>query len=364
MDKLLVNQFTKSIIGNKMRKNQAATASQITSTLFLSAVTLAFVNESCKSQGEISKSQVIYRRLEGKTKEEIRDFFRSNSARLLTQLHIFGRNRKFMVSIDETNEAFYGEQSQDFLYLHAGSIMRESDCYYQYVTSAITCSSVRYVIDCSILPNGAYKADYVEEMVKFVKEVLPLEAVLFDRGFTDWETIAILKKLKVPYLIFWRREGNWHKTHFEKMEDGEFRRILREGQYRRDKTHYSVKSHFILVKQLEYEGKKYDWIFASNLEFKTASAYVKRYKKRWGIETLFRVTDDIRIYTTSFNSIVRYFLFCFTCLVYNVWKRVQFGIGVDFTLANFKVCLIILFAKIGRIHSIHFDRFEAEMSLL
>ena len=62
----LVNQFTKSLIKEKQRKNTVGTQ-QITSTLITAAVTLAFVNESCASSSVVSKSQVIYRKLKGKT---------------------------------------------------------------------------------------------------------------------------------------------------------------------------------------------------------------------------------------------------------------------------------------------------------
>jgi putative transposase len=361
MTNALINQFTKEIIKEKQRKN-GVTSNEIASTLFLSAISLAFVNESCKSSGKVSKSQVIYRKIQGKTKEELREFFRAKSLKCLRLLCIFSRNRKFIVSLDETDEAFYGDECKDPKYLHGGSIIRESSCYYQFLTAAITCDSIRYVIDAVILPKGAYKSDYVEEMVKFVKDALPLEAILFDRGFTDWETVSILKKLKVPYLVFWQKKGQWHKKYFNKMKDGEFKRILKKGDYKRNKTKYPVDSHFVLVKQLEYEGKKFDWIFATNLNLDTAGAYVKRYKKRWGIETLFRVTDDIRIYTTSYNSTLRHFLFLFTCLVYNIWKRVQSRIGKDFSLANFKINIIILLAKSGCIYPLHFDRFEQIMT--
>ncbi len=119
-----------------------------------------------------------------------------------------------------------------------------------------------------------------------------------------------------------------------------------------------VTSDFVLIKQLEYEGKRYDWIFATNQKLKTAALYVKRYKKRWGIETIYRVTDSIRIYTTSTKAILRYFLFLFTCLVYNIWKFFQFFIGEDFTLANFKINMIIFMAKHGMIYPKRYDRLE------
>jgi len=55
----IINKFTKSLVKEKKQGN-AISASQITSTLINAALTLAFVNESCKSSGQISKSQVIY----------------------------------------------------------------------------------------------------------------------------------------------------------------------------------------------------------------------------------------------------------------------------------------------------------------
>ena len=51
----LIDQFTKSLV-RKVRRDEIS-PSQITSTLITAA--LSFVNEACKSSGQVSKSQVI-----------------------------------------------------------------------------------------------------------------------------------------------------------------------------------------------------------------------------------------------------------------------------------------------------------------
>jgi len=66
------------------------------------------------------------------------------------------------------------------------------------------------------------------------------------------------------------------------MNNGEFKEIEREEKYNPSNTNYKVRSKFVLMKQFGYENKKYDWIFATNVKLKSAEAYVKRYKKRWG----------------------------------------------------------------------------------
>ena len=206
---------------------------------------------------------------------------------------------------------------------------------YKYLTLAITCNNgIRYILDGIILKRGDYIEDYVYDMIKFVKENIQIEVVLFDRGY-GWGVIWKLQELKVNYMVFWKKQGSWYKKYFDEMKDGEFCEINKSYKYPRDRTKYKIKSKFVLIKQHKYENKKYDWIFATNLNKKSAKKYVIRYKKRWGIETIFRVTDDIRIYTTSTNPIIRYFLFMFTCFVYNVWKFFQSFMGEGFTLANF-----------------------------
>jgi len=198
----------------------------------------------------------------------------------------------------------------------------------------------------------------VYDIAKFLLDHLPVETVLFDRGFDSWGVVYKLQQLPVTYLIFWKKQGDWYKEALDKLKDGEYTTVVHPGTYNRGKTTYHVRSRFVLIKQLEYEGKTYDWLFATNLDKNTAASYVKRYKKRWAIETIFRVTDDIRIYTTSTCALIRYFLFMFTCLVYNIWKFFQQFLGEDFTLSNLKICMIIFMVKYGMIYPEHYDKFE------
>jgi len=359
----LINNFAKQIVDFNPRKD-SPTPQQITNTLVTAALNLAFVNESCKSTGQVSKSQVIYRKLKNTTIENIQECFQKLVTKFLLLLKIFSRNRKFLLSFDTTKEAFYGDfsKAEDKLYLHEGSIVRESEYYYEHLTVVITCNNAaRYIIDGVIIPIGAYIENYVKEMIIFIKKTIQPELFLFDRGFTSWALINTLKKLNVPYMIFWRKEGNWYKKYFNKLKDGELIKLSREGKYNENMTNYLIVSNFVLIKQYEYDGKKYDWIFATNINLKTAENYIKRYKKRWGIETIYRVTDDIRAYTTSTKAIIRYFLFMFTCLVYNVWKYFQTRIDEDFTLANFKTNMTIFMTKTGKMYPTHYNQFEKIM---
>ncbi len=356
----IIIQFSGRLFNEYKRKN-AVTIKNISSTLIEASLNSAFVNESCKATEEISKSQIIYRKLDLNI-NEIEFAFRDNANKFLNLLKIYSRNRKFILSFDETEDPFYGKfnKAEDNLYLHDLIYETKGAKYcYKYLTLAITCSNgIRYILDGIILKRGDYIEDYVYEMIKAVKEKIRIECVLFDRGF-GWSVIYKLQELNVNYMVFWKKQGSWYKKHFSEMKDGESCAIKKKYKYNRNKTNYPVESDFILVKQFEYEERKDDWIFATNLQLKSGEKYVRWYKKRWGIETIFRVTDDIRIYTTSTNPIIRYFLFMFTCYVYNVWKFFQFFIEGEFTLANFCANMNKVLVEREMINPKHYREFNS-----
>jgi len=360
MDKKeVVNQFCSELMIEEKRRNKV-TLKGISSTLIKAATDCAFVNESCKSTGEVSKSQVIYRKLEGKTIIELQESFRKQTIRFLKVLKIFSRNQKFIISFDETEEDYYGkvDKSEDNLYIHEGCDNPKAKYHYYYMTAAMTgTNGERYILDAKILKRGEYKEDVVYDMTKFIKKYLQIDVVLFDRGF-GWGVIKVLQELKVNYLVFWKKQGSWYKKHLNDLKDGEMCKVNRKKKYCRDKNGTWVNSDFVIIKNHKYKNRLYDWIFATNLKLKSAKKYVMRYKKRWGIETIFRVNDDIRIYTTSTNPIIRYFLFLFTCFVYNVWKFFQTFLGFRFTRSNFCTNLTIYLFDKQIINPIHYKDFE------
>lgn len=338
----ILTGLIKRVFVQHKRKN-AVKFSSINSVMLEAAANAAFVNESCKATKEIYQSQIIYRKLENNRIEEIRVKFSERAIRFLRMLKICSRNRRIIISFDETEEPFYGELNKfkENLYLHDLVYETKGAKYgYKYLTVAITCNSgIRYILDGVLIKRGDYIEDYVYEMTKSVKETISIDVALFDRGFNNWGIILKMQELKVNYMIFWKKSGSWYVKPLKKLKKGKFCELTKKYKYYRNKNGTWVYSKFIIVKQLEYDGFVNDWIFATNLNKKSAENYVRRYKKRWGIETIFRVTDDIRIFTTSTNPLIRYFLFMFTCFVYNVWKFFQFIVGEDFTLTNFCVCL-------------------------
>ena len=74
-------------------------------------------------------------------------------------------------------------------------------------------------------------------------------------------------------------------------------------------------------------------LFATNLPVNNASYFIKKipeeYRKRWNIETGYRVKNAFKIRTCSKSTVVRSLFFLIQCLLYNIENLLKLVIEID-----------------------------------
>jgi hypothetical protein len=221
------------------------------------------------------------------------------------------RRRRFIIAIDETHEPFYGRIKNLWIHDYRNGVKGATGSY-KYIVVSIVSGDLRFILLVIPIPKISKDTDYyVKELLIFVKSLIPIEIVLLDRGFYTWGVIKVLQKLKLGYIILvpkydkfkeWLKKGAGLHDH--------------QGKLNRDKTTYKISTYIAILP--DYKG--FDWVFATNIKYDKIFRYVRYYKKRWGIETTFRVQDEVRIKTKSLIPLIRFALFVFECLLYNVWQ--------------------------------------------
>jgi hypothetical protein len=97
------------------------------------------------------------------------------------------------------------------------------------------------------------------------------------------------------------------------------------GKLNRDKTTYKISTYIAVLP--DYKG--FDWVFATNIKYEKIFRYMRYYKKRWGIETTFRVQDKVKIKTKTLIPEIRshssYLSAC--CTIYGSSSRGMFRSG-------------------------------------
>ncbi len=252
-----------------------------------------------------NKADSLHRRIKLSYEEDVIDAYKQAIKKLLK----YKRFGTVTLAVDITKEKFYGD-TRDFHIYHCDEDC-ESKAEFHYMVISIVGAEKNLPLMALPVPLGCYRAELVEELLMFVNGLLRVKLVLFDRGFVNAELIRVLQKLKLNYLIFAKKYKEL-ECMLESVEESAI--IGHEMEYSKDKSTYKVETYIAMVK----EGK-YDWVFYTNLWLNDAKYYIRLYKKRWQIETNFRVEDEARIKSKSISYLVRYFYFMLSLLLHAIW---------------------------------------------
>src|SRR3989339_2201008 len=226
-----------------------------------------------------------------------------------------------ILAFDYTNEDFYGDvQGFD---IHRWTGKDAVTGHFKFLTCSIVSDDIPEKIPLISIPIrlGHYKSSVVLHCLSLIKDYIgKINLILFDRGFFDKDLMYELSKMEYPYLIFVPKHKD-KKEILYPIKIGEQVAIYNEFTVNKNQSMYPGENILIFLKQIydKRSDKKYDWVFATNVEEVLLENLVVTYKKRWRIETQFRVQDEARIKCKSKEMKIRYFLFMFEQMLQTIW---------------------------------------------
>ena len=164
--------------------------------------------------------------------------------------------------------------------------------------------------------------DVAIELLEFLQTLnLKISKIYFDRGFYRWKLIGYLELKKLPYIIFIPRTDPI-KKFIEVLGDKDFGVFTHQAEGPEYNSIGNPKTKLVIFKEV-YEDKESElkvkhWCFATNIpnpDYKI----LKDYKKRWGIETGYRVMKESCPKTRSNDPKMRYFYFMLSMLFVIIW---------------------------------------------
>lgn len=161
---------------------------------------------------------------------------------------------------------------------------------------------------------GSITAKLVIDLTEYCLSLFPkIRIALFDRGFYIAELIDYLEAKHVKYMMLVPEKKGAIKGYVE--QAGELGRFRHKMIYSKDKSKWKPSTTIVVCKGID----DFAWIFATNIHFRTRCEYILHYKRRWQIETNFRVEDEGRIKSKSCSYLIRYFYFLVSLLLHLFW---------------------------------------------
>jgi len=307
----ILKHFINNSLGLNYNKNKITGFELLNPILFASAHNTYIETIS-------DKADTIYRRIKETPISMIERAYLDYIKRVSTKFKL--NEKEVILAFDYTDEDFYGEV-QGFN-IHGWTGKDGITGKFKFLTCSIISDDVPQKIPLISVPIniGHYKSSVVKECLFLIKDLVgEIKLILFDRGFYDNDLMYELTKMNYPFLIFVPKRKEY-KQLFEELEE-EKTIFVHDYTFKKDMSTWEGETYLAFLKQI-YDfrsDKNYDWIFATNVEKIILSNLLMTYKKRWRIETQFRVQDEARIKCKSTDMKIRYFLFMFEQMLQVQW---------------------------------------------
>ena len=266
-----------------------------------------------------NKTKTLYMRTRESLVSMMKEAYLNYIKRISSNISL--HKKSVILAFDYTEEDFYGNvQGFD---IHGWTGKNGITGKFKFLTCSIVSDEIPEKIPLISVPIriGHYKSDVILRCLSSIKNYVgKVELILFDRGFYDKDLMYELTRLNYPYLIFVPKYQDKQSILYP-MEAGEEIAIYNAYKVNKDQSKYSGENILVFLKQIydPRSEKNYDWVFATNIEKVLLENLIMTYKKRWRIETQFRVQDEAKIKCKSKDIKIRYFLFLFEQLLQTIW---------------------------------------------
>lgn len=287
---------------------------------------------------KIPSSDTINNYIKSNSIEYILSAFRKINSNIIDMLNLHGTTHD--VAIDFHNIPYYGDKNTPGV----RGIKAKNGTSWGYSFCTIdTIGSTKLTLDVIDI-NGLAKnyGVLIESLLVRVHKIgIQIGTLFMDREFFQIDPISAAQKLNVDYVIAARSNKKINKILNEHKKKFGYTSTIFKYNFNKGGPTFNivavVNSNYDPKAKKENGNKEY-YLFATNLKINSISEMIRKipeeYRKRWNIETGYRVKNEFKVRTCSTSPVVRIFYFVLQCILYNILNVLK--AGFDITASELK----------------------------
>lgn len=232
---------------------------------------------------------------------------------------------KLPTAIDLTELPYHGQQAADDPYVRRGRAKQGTTHFFVFATLYVVKKNKRYTLGLILLPQAEKAQDAVERLLAYGRTLgLRLKRLYLDRGFDNNGLVGYLKKQPFPTIIPLVIRGKHGGSRALLVGRKSYRTT-----YERKSTIYDQETLplYIVCKYSKgrYKRKgvfRFAYIVIGKLNRQPAQI-AEEYRRRFGIETSYRLMNSVRARTTCKIPAFRLLLVALAFLCLNLWQYVK-----------------------------------------
>jgi hypothetical protein len=296
------------------------------------------------SKGIYCSPDVVQRRIHQKSGMEIVKAFDQTTQHIcsiLRKMRLFFR--RVTIAIDYTDKPYYGD-SNDLGVIRTRHQRGTNYCF-RYITLSVVIGDAKITLKALPVNPLSDKTKLVDRLLTEAKRMrIRINLVLLDRSFFTQEIVKIMDKHHLRFLFPVIKNKLVKKmiADAHKSKNYVYKYKFTKGK----KPTASFTIFFMLDSESrEWQICKRYHVYGTNLPVTNNNRHVfaEIYRKRWNIETSFRVEKQEFLAQTSSKSYqLRLFLFLVAIILYNLWIVTRIALGETFYVRRWKISMYIM----------------------
>jgi putative transposase len=233
------------------------------------------------------------------------------------------------IAIDMHDRPYYGKLSQEEGLWCYGRPKASTKRFYRIGTAYVMHKQVRTTLAVIFMPPAVSPLDCLKRLLAHIARLdIPVKCLWMDRGYGNVATVRFLTEQGWPAVVGCPIRGT---------PEGKGTRALCHGRksYQTDheftsRDHQKFTAQLVVCRVFEkvwrqgVKCKKAAWQIFAVINIDLTPRQIRRhYRRRFGIETSYRCSNQVRGWTTSPNPVYRFVLMTLAFYITNVWTRLQ-----------------------------------------
>jgi putative transposase len=228
--------------------------------------------------------------------------------------------KKYEFAIDFTDDPYYGDKNG--YYVVGGKRKASTNYFFSYATCYLIDGKRKFTI--AVLPNGP-DLSLVDSVITFVKIIdelgVKVKVLCIDREFYTHEVMSYLQSMDIPFIIPIKVQGNKMKEALKVRSSCCFDYIMNPTS--KEPLHLNI---VVCVKYLkgkkDKRGLEIHAFSVGSFTFEPKKVS-KIYRRRFSIESSYRIRNISKPRTSSKKPQVRYLYTIISFLIQNCWVILQ-----------------------------------------
>ncbi len=231
-------------------------------------------------------------------------------------------NKKYEFAIDFTNDPYYGEiDTSNEKYVIRGQAKKSSNSFYSYVSLYIINNNERFTISVLPVEKGKSKVFYLSYFIDLIKSLnFGIKILCLDREFYSIDVFEFLKNLNIPHITPVVKKG----YRIKKILTGNRNRFdtyLMKNPEKEILLDIAIDVKYLKGKRGKKGRENLGFVvYGINWNPRKVSTI---YRRRFAIESSYRIRNQVKPNTSTKNVIIRYFYALISFLLKNIWLCLQ-----------------------------------------